>query len=238
MKLARPTVLLASIAITTALVAYHSRQLTLVCDGSDEPSANLRGSDPLSSHASIRHRTRETISSSGIKVKANRSSSAMRTVQGNALPPGSIASSRPQLETHNQHGTANHAVRQEPSERHRVREENVPQSMTGGQARKVSMKLGAVKENGPYHLPQPAVWADTGDLNPDLDLAIQQEAERLVEQIASSDLPADSDEYRELWNSAVTDSDLLFRARYGDWAWMVHHAQAHHLAAATQEDTP
>jgi hypothetical protein len=97
------------------------------------------------------------------------------------------------------------------------------------------------KEYGPYHLPQPAVWADPGDTipaDPERDLAIQQEAELLLEQISESEFPTDSEEYRNQWDAAVAHSDQLFRQRYGGWIWMVHHVQAHHLAAARQADAP
>lgn len=95
----------------------------------------------------------------------------------------------------------------------------------------------ATQEYGPYRLPQPAVWADIGeDLteNPAQDLLIQQDAERLLEQISSSGHPTDSEEYRDHWDEAVANSDQLFRSRFGGAAWMAHHNQAHHLAASGQ----
>ena len=83
---------------------------------------------------------------------------------------------------------------------------------------------------------QPAAWADPGDLlpeDPERDLAIQQEAERLVAKINNSGLSPDSPEYRALWDASVAESDQLFRARYGQLLWVAHHNQAYHLSKAS-----
>lgn len=93
----------------------------------------------------------------------------------------------------------------------------------------------------PYVPSQPAAWADPGNLptqNPELDPAIQQEAERLAAHIGSSGLSPDSPEYRALWDTSVADSDHYFRARYGKTLWLAHHIQAYHLATARAAKAP
>jgi hypothetical protein len=204
MKVFRPAVLFACIAIASALMAYRSRPVTFGC-GSDHSSGYLHASEPISPSANVRVRPRRTISAPGIELKAEstRPSAAFAPVHGDTPPS------------------------------------NLP--TTGGWPRTLSTKHQPVMESGPYLLPQPAAWADPGDLidaDPERDLAIQQEAERLLEELTNSGLPADSPAYRALWDAAIADSDQLLRMRYGGWSWMAHHVQAHHLAAARQADTP
>jgi FtsZ-interacting cell division protein ZipA len=86
-------------------------------------------------------------------------------------------------------------------------------------------------------LSQPAVWAKLDDVVPagsEMDIAIQKEAERLLEEVAA--IPADNEPevYREKWEEAVSNSDQLFRAKYGVWKWMQHHIHANHLANSAQ----
>ena len=139
------------------------------------------------------------------------------------------------------HEPASHAASHPSSRSQRQGQPNLPQPALGGWARNVAIHQGTAQGNEPPPLAQPAVWVDLGALveaNPARDLAIQQEAERFVAQLATLNLPADSDEYRALWNLAVADSDEFFRKRYGNWDWMTHHVHAHHLAAAEKGDAP
>lgn len=83
---------------------------------------------------------------------------------------------------------------------------------------------------------QPAVWVDLGDaskLTPAQQDEIQDAATILHDQIMGSGLAPESPEYRQLWDEAVTDSDRVFRQRYGGQAWMQHHVAAFHMAHPT-----
>jgi hypothetical protein len=88
-----------------------------------------------------------------------------------------------------------------------------------------SFSLLSIAQPSAYH---PAAWVDLDeDMNtPDgFEQAIQQEAERLLEelsQIDAADVAAR--------NAAIVRSDQLFKQRYGGWRWMQHHVHAHHLA--------
>lgn len=80
--------------------------------------------------------------------------------------------------------------------------------------------------NAPPSIHHPAAWVDLGDdltVPEGFELAIQQEAERLLEELSQSD---GDDAAR---NAAVARSDQLFKQRYGGWLWMQHHVRAHHL---------
>jgi hypothetical protein len=88
-------------------------------------------------------------------------------------------------------------------------------------------------------LPQPAAWVDLGDAIPadaQRDLAIQQEAERLLEEIKSHPPTANPATYHAHWQHAVSRSDQMFRQRYGGFLWMAHHVQAHHLATSQETE--
>ena len=124
------------------------------------------------------------------------------------------------------------------------RQNDVPvnrESLARGFTRGFPAAKPPVKAYGPYRLPQPAVWADLGEplaSGPARENAIQREAETLAEALGASQFPAESVDYRAQWDLAVATSDQLFRARYGGTAWMAHHVQAHHLAAARQLSPP
>ncbi len=88
---------------------------------------------------------------------------------------------------------------------------------------------------------QPVIFTDPGSLlpaDPARDAALQSQAEELVEQINAAGLDHDSPEYLEHWNRLTEQSDQLLRQRYGGRVWTAHHIQAHHLSAASGNQTP
>lgn len=96
----------------------------------------------------------------------------------------------------------------------------------------------------PATMPQthdfPAAWADLGDksgMSPE-DLAlIDDEADALKTLIEDSSHPPASQNYSDLWDHSIRESDRWFRLRFGSRAWMRHHIAAHHLAS-TQAPIP
>ncbi len=97
---------------------------------------------------------------------------------------------------------------------------------------------GSDSGSSPKRMPQthefPAVWADLGrqsGISPP-DLAhIDEAADALKTAIEGSIHSPSSQEYSELWNQSVRQSDRWFRLRFGSRTWMRHHIASHHLAS-------
>jgi hypothetical protein len=53
-------------------------------------------------------------------------------------------------------------------------------------------------------------------------------AEEFISQLEAVPAQANEQTYREAWDRAQAESDALFKARYGEKAWMQHHIQARH----------
>jgi hypothetical protein len=53
-------------------------------------------------------------------------------------------------------------------------------------------------------------------------------AEEFISQLEAVPAQANEQTYREAWDRAQAESDTLFKARYGEKAWLQHHIQAHH----------
>jgi hypothetical protein len=43
---------------------------------------------------------------------------------------------------------------------------------------------------------------------------------------------ADDTQYRQAWDEAQYDNDVLFKAKFGIHAWLDHHIRAYHAANA------
>ncbi|MEO6475969.1 MAG: hypothetical protein ABIQ96_12665 [Luteolibacter sp.] len=87
-------------------------------------------------------------------------------------------------------------------------------------------------------VPQPAALADLGSgstLTPEQDHEVQQMAENWAGELSGSGLDPASPEYRQFWDDAVRQSDLIFTQLYGGEAWHAHHIAAYHLAHAAEE---
>jgi hypothetical protein len=74
----------------------------------------------------------------------------------------------------------------------------------------------------------PAATAPEISMAPDIAAGTAAMAEEFVSQLEAVPAQADEQTYREAWDSAQAESDALFKARYGERAWMQHHIQAHH----------
>jgi hypothetical protein len=74
----------------------------------------------------------------------------------------------------------------------------------------------------------PAATAPEISMAPDIAAGAAAMAEEFVSQLEAVPAQADEQTYREAWDSAQAESDALFKARYGERAWMQHHIQAHH----------
>ena len=67
---------------------------------------------------------------------------------------------------------------------------------------------------------------------PDVAAGTAAMAEEFVSQLEALPAQADEQTYRETWDHAQAQSDALFKARYGEKAWMQHHIQARHQSQA------
>lgn len=89
--------------------------------------------------------------------------------------------------------------------------------------------------------PQPAVWVDLGSdsgLTEEGQGEVQMMAESLQQRIAGSGFDPVSPEYSRLWNDSVNESDQLFRQRYGNAAWSLHHVEAYHMSHSSGGSQP
>jgi hypothetical protein len=67
---------------------------------------------------------------------------------------------------------------------------------------------------------------------PDVAAGTAAMAEEFVSQLEAVPAQADEQTYRETWDRAQAQSDALFKARYGERAWLQHHIQARHQSQA------
>jgi hypothetical protein len=69
-----------------------------------------------------------------------------------------------------------------------------------------------------------------------IDPALQPEVDLLGEEFANrmESVPpgADDTQYRQAWDEAQYDNDVLFKAKFGIHAWLDHHIRAYHAANA------
>jgi hypothetical protein len=245
MKLIRPSgTLLALVAILAAVAGYGLREPKSLGIHKADPPRKIRGAD---SGSPAEHAKQQATTALHRKnASADRQSSALDPApdRSTASLENPISTSSPKLEIRKRPKRVLQLVPEKQSPAHDAQQE----TETAGASSSPTIPSPGFpilrkndREIGPYRLPQPAVWADLGDqlaANPERDRTIQQEAERLADEITGSGLQTDSEEYRALWNTAVADSDQLFRSRFGGGTWMAHHIQAHHLAAAQQQAEP
>ena len=231
-------------------LAYYFKVTALDYSGKAKPYEKPQISDPESTQPNVPVRHRERFSFSN--EKTDKLTSQPTSVQKSVGASQNIDSVNSTRLTHDpkthvikdmrhltRQGPKTHAVK---DMRHVTRQGHDGYSKNLSDSfwpHKLSISQKSINKNGPYVLPQAAVWVDTGDLalvQSGHDLAIQKEAEQLVEKISSSGFAPDSAEYQDFWNASVAESDQRFRQRYGGWAWMNHHVQAHHLAAGDQSN--
>jgi hypothetical protein len=73
-----------------------------------------------------------------------------------------------------------------------------------------------------------AATAPETSMAPEVAAGATAMAEDFVSQLEAVPAQADEQTYRDTWDRAQAESDALFKARYGEKAWMQHHIRAHH----------
>jgi hypothetical protein len=235
MKFSYSAILLATTFMISVSMAYYFKVTALDYSGKAKLSEKSQISDPESTQPNVPFRHRERLSFSN--GKTDKLTSQPTSVQKSVGASENIDSVNSTRLTHDPKTHAVKDMRHVTRQGHDGYSKNLSDSFW---PHKLSISKKSINTNGPYSLPQAAVWVDTGDLalvQSGHDLAIQKEAEQLAEKISNSGFAPDSAEYLDFWNASVAESDQRFRQRYGGWAWMSHHVQAHHLAAGNQSNT-
>jgi hypothetical protein len=75
-------------------------------------------------------------------------------------------------------------------------------------------------------------------LEPINEQGVEQLADEFAQRLAAEGASPENPEYLQAWENEAWLSDLQFKARYGQQAWMQRHMQAHHQNRADQGGEP
>lgn len=75
-------------------------------------------------------------------------------------------------------------------------------------------------------------------LVPTSEEGVEQLADEFAHRLADEGVSPESPQYLQAWEDAAWLSDLQFKARYGQQAWMQRHVQAHHQNREEQGGEP